>query len=314
MAPAGTDRPFVAYSPDSFFRRPLPAMAPISATSAEGIRYAKANNSKPYPTIRGVQGNPWGQAFAIGRCTDPIWKISATGSVVPASQRHLRDVGFHAPEGWAESIPDNSDAPFLVIDRCGTAARPGGLSVWGANAAVSGRMVVSGESGTLAVGSFAHDTNGLDRRNPRTNSRLNERSRGCIPDAMVIRDDLLDWAIANNTGLGHVLHMFWNKPDSIAGVVHPMVGCEKPRYGYGAQGERIRVKASVDLDARKCNPVGRAIAKTLQQHGAYLGDTSGGNSGFKAQQGSTYPGLTIDVLKGCVTWDDMEFIQRGWDG
>lgn len=131
---------------------------------------------------------------------------------------------------------------------------------------------------------------------------------------MVIRNDLLRYAIENNTDLGHVLHMFWNVPDSGAGVAHPMVGYEKPRTGYGAEGERMRVKPSIELDARPgCGDVAKAIAKTLQNYGSYIGDTSGGNSGVKAEQGSTFPGLTQDVLSGCITWDDLEFLPRGYE-
>jgi hypothetical protein len=60
--------------------------------------------------------------------------------------------------------------------------------------------------------------------------------------------------------------------------------------------------------------VGLAIARTLQQHGAYLGDNSGSGSGIKTEQNANVPGLTQDSLKGCMTWDDIEFLPLGWDG
>jgi hypothetical protein len=60
--------------------------------------------------------------------------------------------------------------------------------------------------------------------------------------------------------------------------------------------------------------VGLAIARTLQQHGAYLGDNSGSGSGIKTEQNASYPGLTADSLQGCMTWDDIEFLPRGWTG
>ena len=213
-----------------------------------------------------------------------------------------------------QNIPPNGDAPFLVIDTCGTAARPGGLSVWGAGTSISGQAVT-----VSAAGSFAHDTNGLDRRNPRSNSQLNERSRGVIPDAMAIRVDLLDWAIRNNTDLGHVLEVFWSETDSAAGFAHPMVGAESGKAGAGAEGQRFRIKPGIDLASRPgcsptSNPVGLAIARTLQQRGAFLGDNSGSGSGIKTEQNANYPGLTADSLRGCMTWDDIEFLSLGWDG
>jgi hypothetical protein len=277
------------------------------------IAFAKANDPNSYLKIRGAHGVGWGIAYAEATCADPIYKIAASGNV-PKSQQHLRDVGFHAPASVWQDIPPNGDAPFLVIDRCGTSARPGGLSVWGANTVVSGHTVT-----VSAAGSFAHDSNGLDSRNPSSNSRLNERSRGVIPDSMAIRLDLLDQAIRKGTGLGHVLEVFWVETNSTAGFANPMVGAENGKTGAGAEGERFRIKPGIDLASRPgctptTNPVGLAIARTLQQHGAYLGDNSGSGSGIKTEQNADYPGLTQDSLRGCMTWDDIEFLPRGWNG
>jgi hypothetical protein len=302
----------VAYSADSLFRKPLPAVTPVSPTSAQGVAFAKANEPFPYFKIRGAQGVGWGIAYAMSDCSDPVYKL--TGSNIPASQQHLRDVGFHAPASVWQNIPPNGDAPFLVIDTCGTSARPAGLSVWGANAVVSGQTVT-----VSAGGSFSHDSNGLDRRNPASNSQLNERSRGNIPDSMAIRLDLLDQAIRKGTGLGHLLEVFWSQTDSAAGAFSPMVGAESGNSGYGAEGERLRIKAGIDLASRPgcsptTNPVGLAIARTLQENGAYIGDNSGSGSGIKTEQNANFPGLTADSLKGCMTWDDIEFLPRGFAG
>jgi hypothetical protein len=313
-APSGSGTgPFVPYTADSFFRKPLPPTTPVSATSRQAVAFAKANDPSPYLKIRGANGVGWGIAYAEASCSDPVYKMAA-GSNVPQSQEHLRTVGFHAPAHLWRNIPPNGDAPFLVVDRCGTSARPGGLSVWGANTVVSGRTVSAS-----AAGSFAHNSNGLDRRNPRSNSQLNERSRGVIPDSMAVRLDLLEHAIRTGTGLGHVLEVFWLETATSAGFTHPMVGAENGKAGYGAEGERFRIKAGINLAARPgCsptkNPVGLAIARTLQQHGAYLGDNSGSGSGIKTEQNANYPGLNADSLRGCMTWDDIEFLPRGWDG
>ena len=60
------------------------------------------------------------------------------------------------------------------------------------------------------------------------------------------------------------------------------------------------------------NPVGLALARTLQENGAYLGDNSGSGSGIKTEQNADFPGLTADSLRGCMTWDDIEFLPPGW--
>ena len=305
--------PFIPYWPDSYFRKPLPDDAPVSATSAQGVAFAKAHEPFSYLKIRGAQGVGWGIAYGEGACSDPVYRIGPSGNL-PESQEHLRTVGFHAPASMWANLPANDDAPFLVVDRCGTSARPAGLSVWGANAVVAGETV-----DVSAAGSFAHDSNGLDARNPEADTPLNERSRGVIPDSMLIRVDLLDHAIRTGSGLGHVLEVFWLETDSSAGAFSPMVGAEDDNAGYGAQGERLRIKADIDLASRpgctaSTNPVGLAIARTLQQHGAYLGDNSGSGSGIKTEQNASYPGLTPDSLQGCMTWDDIEFLPRGWTG
>jgi hypothetical protein len=315
-APAGTSSrngPFIPYGPDSFLQRRLPASTPVSADNARLVQFAKTDNPDAYLKIRGANGVGWGIAYAEADCTDPIYKIG-TGGNLPPGQEHLRTVGFHAPASLWKNIPPNSDAPFLVMDRCGTTARPAGLSVWGANTAVSGSTV-----NVSAAGSFSHDSNGLDSRNPAADSTLNARSRGIIPDSMAIRLDALDAAIRNGTGLGYVVEVFWSQTDSAAGFASPMVGAEGGNSGAGGEGQRFRIKPGIDLASRPgcsptTNPVGLAIARTLQQNGAYIGDNSGSGSGIKTEQNANYPGLNADSLRGCMTWDDVEFLPLGWSG
>jgi hypothetical protein len=315
-SPAGTasrNGPFIPYGPNSFLQRPLPASTPVSADNARLVQFAKSDNPDAYLKIRGANGVGWGIAYGEADCSDPLYKIGPGGNL-PPGQEHLRTVGFHAPAAMWKNIPPNSDAPFLVMDRCGTSARPAGLSVWGANTAVSGSTVT-----ISAAGSFSHDSNGLDSRNPAADSTLNARSRGVIPDSMAIRLDALDAAIRNGSGLGYVVEVFWSETDSAAGFASPMVGAEGGKGGAGAEGQRFRIKPGIDLASRPgcnptTNPVGLAIARTLQQNGAYIGDNSGSGSGIKTEQNANYPGLTADSLRGCMTWDDIEFLPLGWTG
>jgi hypothetical protein len=193
------------------------------------------------------------------------------------------------------------------MDRCGDATMPNGLSVWGAKA-------VPGANNTInvgAAGAFQHDSNGLDNRVAGSTSSKNFRSRGAIPDAMVIRKDRLDWAITNHTDLGYVLHMFW--PATAPGHVFPMAGDEGDKGGWGEEGMRIRIKPTVDLSKRSLTPAAMVVALTLQRHGAYIGDNAGGGVTLKAEQdyGQWKGELTQDALKS-LTWDDFEFVQGGY--
>jgi len=301
--------PFVPYYLDSFFRKPLPPDAPIDAASDAGIAFVKSHPEQTvaYPVINGLAGNRWGTVYFQGACTDPVWLLTG---VVPTDVAFLRTEGFHAPARLGDVLTGTSDSPFVVMDRCGDRTMPAGLSVWAANAAHGSGFVID----VSAAGAFQHDSNGLDRRNPRSSSTRNFRSRGAIPDAMVIRRDRVEWAIANNTGLGHVLHMFWVETRTTDGFVHPMVGAEGNKLGWGPEGIRIRIRPTVDLTRRGLSPAGLAVARTLQTHGAYLGDNSGSGTALKAEQdyGQWAGLLTQDALRG-LTWDDFVFVQRGYE-
>jgi len=300
---SGNGPPFLPYSASSFFRTPLTDSAPLDPESDAGIAFIKRTDRSAYPVIRGVEGDRWGTPFAIGTCDDPLWTLEGS---VPREVSFLTSEGFHAPRSLADSLTLTSDSPLVVMDRCGTHSMPHGLTVWAAKVSSAGDEKL--EVG--AAGAFQHDSNGLDFRDPESDSDLNYRSRGAIPDAMVIRDDLLRWGVAHDGDLGHVLHMFWEETDSSAGAVHPMVGAESGKHGFGAEGMRIRIKPGVDLAGRHCTAAGLVVARTLQRYGAYLGDNSGGASSLKAQQDSRL--ITRDALS-CLTWDDFEFVQRRWD-
>ncbi len=307
--PAGTSEPVnnkasLPYSAGSFFTSEL-AGAPVDQRQTTAFRAFMAahpdQKEVSYPLIRGVGGNRWGTVFAEGAASDPVWTL--TGSV-PTEVGHLETAGFHAPESLGAQLTGTSDSPFVVLDRAS------GFSVWAAKAVVVSDHTIS----VGAAGLFMHDSNGLDRRNPRSDSAVNFRSRGAIPDAMVIRQDLMTKAVASEGDLGHVLHLFFVETDSAAGHVHPMVGHESGKAGWGAAGQRIAVSATADLSG--CSPHGLVLARTLQRHGAYLGDNAGGATSLKAQQdheGTVWgSSLTAHELNGCVDWDDFVVIATGW--
>lgn len=298
--------PFVPYSRNSLFRSRV-ARAPVNRHATDTFRRFMHSHPEqratPHPTINGLDGNLWGTAYATGHRGDPVWRL--TGAV-PADVAVLRTRGFHAPAWLGDMLSGTDDSPFVVMDR----AR--GWSIWAANATVVGRRTIR----VSAAGLFEHDSNGLDKRNPRSDSRLNFRSRGAIPDAMVIRRSLVDAGIRNHTGLGHVLHMFLVETRSAAGYCHPMTGEESGKRGWGAEGQRIAISPRVDLTRRGLSPGGLVVARTLQQHGCYIGDNSGSASAVKAEQASRrrdpWNGLLHqNSLKG-ITWNDFVVLPRGW--
>lgn len=302
---------FIPYGTTSFFQSRV-ENARVDATRTSKFRTFMASHPDQRkftaPTIKGLGTNKWGTAFATGEKGDPVWKL--TGQV-PADVATLKTSGFCASTRLADQIQPTSDAPFVAIDLVN------GITVWAAKCKLMGPYTIS----VGAAGLFEHNSNGLDKRmTPFTNSKRNFRSRGAIPDAMVIRADLVKQAIANGTGLGHVLHMFMVETNTNDGHCLPMVGHEKSKAGFGAEGERTRIKPDIDLAKRGLSPFGMVIALTWQQNGAYFGDNAGGESTFKAEQTSTVfnpwsgtPGGASDkCLQGKIFWDDVECVEKGW--
>jgi hypothetical protein len=296
--------PFVAYSSTSYFRSSVSGTS-IDATRTAAFRsFMKSHpdqRSFPYPRINGTDTNRWGTAFALGTSTDPVWKL--TGSVNKFCSC-LTSTGFHAPEWLSTILTGTSDSPFCVVDQAS------GFTVFGTKA----RLVAPRTISVSSAGITYHSSNGLHRDNPLTNDRRNFTSRGRISEAMVIRSDLVRFGIANDTDLGHVLHLFLCETRSSDGYRNPMVGCEGGKYGFGAEGERIAIDPSVDLTRRGLSPAGLVVARTLQNHGCYFGDNAGSASALKAEQESdTHPVwnklIGRDSLAG-VSWDDFVVLGR----
>lgn len=290
------------------------AGVPIDSTRTSQFRAFQKTGTqaaKPYPMIRGcVSGSYWGTPWVKGVTGSPVWKLKANAGYTPDSRAaFLGTTGFHAPEELTSLITGTTDSPFCVFDSVG------GFTVFGTVANVTATHEITCSSWGVTY----HNTNGLHHSNPKSDGPNNVTSRGRLSDAMAIRRDLVDAAIAGNTGLGHVLHMFQWLTDETAGFCHPMTDYEQKGIGFGAEGERIRIAPGINLAARGMSSFGLAIARTLQQHGCYIGDNAGNLSALKASQlgGGINPwtGLSVseDALVG-ITWDDFEVVQKGWQG
>jgi hypothetical protein len=305
-----TTAPYVPYSASSFFRSTVVGAPQVAARTTAFHSFMAsfaAQKSTTFPLIQGVGSNKWGTAFAIGTASDPIWKLTgAINSTVAV----LATKGFHAPNNLAQKIQATSDAPFCVLD-VGS-----GFTVFGT------KVVANLANHTINIGGSAailyHSSNGLDKRNPKSDDARNLTSRGRISDALVIRRDLVDHALTTGGDLGHVLHLFMVETNSSDGFCSPMVGCEGSRSGFGAEGERIAINPAVNLVARGLTGAALVVAKTLQSHGAYIGDNAGGASTIKAEQtssaGNPWSGtnLTQNCLSGKISWSDFVVITKGW--
>ena len=304
-AAATSDRPFLPYGQRSYFRTPHSGDINWRRTQAfrRFMRTHPDQRHVAYPKITGQDGNEWGTTTHVARRTDPVWRLTNPTS----DTRVLATRGFHMPDDVADRIPTGTqDRPFLIVDPVF------GYSLFCADV-VPDRRTRSIKVSASAV--FHHTSNGLDGRNRRSNDNRNSSSRGRIPDAMVIRPDLVRYGIEHDTGLGHVLQMFFVETRTASGYCHPMVGDEGGKHGWGAEGDRIAIRPGLDLRRRGLTGGALVVARTLQTHGAYLGDNSGSSSMLKGAQSTSrykpYAGTNIgpDCLKG-LTWDDFVVIRR----
>ncbi len=304
-APAATTTA-LPYGATSYYRTPVTGMAIDVARTTSFRSFMKTHPDQKqysYPRITGMDGNQWGTTTHVSTASDPVWKLKNPRKETSI----LATQGFHMADEVAQRVPTGTqDRPFLIVDAVF------GYSLFCAD------VVPDPKTRTITVSAsavFHHSSNGLDKRNPRSNDARNFASRGRIPDAMAIRPDLLKAGIANGTGLGHVLHAFFVETLTSAGFCHPMVGSEGDKVGWGAEGERIAIRPNVDLQARGLTDAALVIARTLQTHGAYLGDNSGSSTMLKGvQTTSTYnpyagTNMRVDCLK-LLTWDDFEVIKR----
>lgn len=304
-APRRAARPFLPYTRGSYFRSTVHD-APVDAARTEAFRSFMRTHPEqrdwPHPRINGVQGNEWGTAYAMGRKDHPVWRLVGDHD---SRTDVLFTRGFHAPAWLGKMLTGTDDSPLCVVDRAS------GFTMFCADAEQVGRRRIRATSAAIT----RHSSNGLDHRNPLSDDERNFTSRGRISDAMVIRKDLVRHGVAQDTDLGHVLHLFLVETLSSDGFRHPMVGEESDKHGFGAEGERLAIAADVDLTKRRLSPEGLVIARTLQRHGCYIGDNAGSASALKAQQENAarpvWGGrLRRDSLRG-ITWDDFVVLGAG---
>ena len=296
---ATSSAPFLPYAPGSYFRTPVAGLGVDTARTAAFRTFMKTHPDQrqyAYPRIHGTGTNRWGTAYALGTASDPVWRLTGT---VSSFCTNLRSIGFHAPSWLGSVLSGTTDSPFCVVDVAS------GFTVFGTKASV----VAPGTISVQSAGITYHTSNGLHRNNRLSNDKRNFTSRGRISEAMVIRSDLIDYGITNNTDLGHVLHLFLVETNSSDGYRSPMVGCESGKLGFGAEGERIAIDPSVDLTTRGLSPAGLVVARTLQRYGCYFGDNAGRESALKAEQETAghpvWKGrLGQDSLAG-LRWDDF---------
>ena len=302
------------YSADSFYKSRVDGTGvPIDETLTAEMRAFMATYSEqasvPYPKIN---LNPsWSGHNYVHRSDDtaPVWRLASDAGGTSNSRLDIvRTQGVHIADHVWDTVPTGTQDRLLVLQdhvfgytvQCADVVPNQAVRTWTAS----------------NCGIFWHTSNGLDYRNPLSNDSRNFSSRGRVIDAMQVPREELDRAIEQGTGVGHVMHLFWVRTHQPHGFSHPMVGTESETGGWGGEGWRIRLNPSIDLEARGLSGAVLALARTLQENGAYIGDNSGSATQLKVGPPSDYVGtnLTTNAFSGKITWDDFEVVQPGWPG
>ena len=116
-------------------------------------------------------------------------------------------------------------------------------------------------------------------------------------------------AISANTGLVHAL--MFSSSQAASTFVHPALKSDGVTPGGLPQGSRIQLNPSINVDGiANITPVEKVLAKTLQTHGAYLGDKGGATMSFSFEflkdgnPGAAYAALGM--------WDYFELSHIPW--
>lgn len=297
------------YSSDAWLYARADAL-PVDVARTTSFRNFMATHPEQkatkYMKINGITAtNPWGTTYHRATvAADPIWK--AVGGTSPLTKL-LNIQGVHIPDVVLKRVPTGTqDRPMLIVDE-----------VFGYSAFFAD-VKPNFTNHTFSVSNaaiFWHGSNGLDADNPLSNDNRNFNSRGRIPDAMCISGAAVRAAAAANTDLGQKFQVFFVETKSTEGHVHPMVGEENKKLGWGAEGAHLRLKSSIDYVALGATGGLLALLRSLQRYGCYNGDNSGSSSRLKGEQGAPgyLPYAGTNITPDCLSiapWPHWEVVAR----
>lgn len=256
------EEPVRAFAADSWWNTEVPDDAPLHPYDVEILDYLRtAKESGRGCLMLAGAGNKWGQPIYWALPDDPVYDVVGVRYSRPPELSTLR-----IPRG--AQAADNSDGSMSVYDlekgyvvALTDAAYDEDEDAWRAK----GATVTYLESNGLHVATGRSD----DPRNTGTH-------RGNNGATMAVA-----WNEVRAGEIPHVLKVA-SGPEVADRFVFPMTGSDGDYRGddpaVPAQGLRVRIKPSLDLETLDLDPDALVIARALQDYGFYIGDSSGTTS------------------------------------
>lgn len=280
--------PARTFRASSYWNTPL-GRAPRDRHNARYIRDAqKLAHSQHY--LKLVIGK-WGMPTYRSGAGDPVFRINPTAGPT---------VKVHIPRG-ARPMP-TSDAAMVVVD---------GRSRQVVNLTGAHFHRATHRWTARAASRYFSDSNGIAQGLP-TGTRGNLGHRG-IPGSMqaVTRKEIKRGVIT------HRLEIYWwataRRTPSGREAHFPMTGAEaEPKHGVVPEGIVIRIKRSVNLEAKHLSRAAFTIARALQRYGAVIGDNSGSGNNLKLQSNTSWAGVLTATSLRSIGWKDYVFVKGGF--
>jgi hypothetical protein len=278
-------RPF---NSTSYWNTPL-GKAPIDKHSRKYIRDSQ-NPGHTQNYLKLVMGD-WGMPYYRSNAKHPAYRI------VPGSGPTIRRV--HIPRA-ARPMPTD-DAALIVVD----SATRQVVSLQGARYNRSkNRWSASGAS------RYWLHSNGIHEDLP-GGTNGNEGHRG-LPGSIraVTKAEVMRGAIR------HRLEVYWwetaERTPEGRETYFPMTGSESGNNGVVPEGIVIRIRPSVDLEAKNLSRAAYVVARALQRYGAVVGDNAGGGNSLKVQANADWRGLLHKNSLRSIKWSDYVFVKGGY--
>ena len=283
----GSKAPATAFTPGSYWNRPLDPNVALDPDSVAMIEYLVRDSTHDYVRLAGTgRHGRWGMPVYEARRGDPVYEVaSSCPHGAPPEFENLR-----IPTG-ADPDP-TGDGAMTVFDR----DRGIVAGLW--------RAEFDQQAGTwTSCGGAIYylDSGGLDGSLPASDEQRNRGHRGVPPTTWAVR-----WDEIRAGAIPHVLKL--SVDTTRCEHRFPMVGDECGTWARFAppEGTRIRIAPEVDLTTLDLDPAALIVATALQRYGAVIGDQSNGAITLKVENRVASTGQ--DVWEGILRPDSLSAI------